>query len=61
MYNTEVKRKCIEMVGLIIKYQAKYVNPKEVSRNFAVPLKSLKRWLLTGPERKRGKLKYVND
>ena len=46
MFSTEVKRKCIEA--------SKIYEIKEVSKMFSVPLKSLKRWIEVGPERKKG-------
>jgi transposase-like protein len=42
----EEKRKLVEL--------AKESNAKEISKKFGVPLKSLKRWLLLGHERKKG-------
>jgi hypothetical protein len=30
-------------------------DPRVVAKKFAVPLKSLKRWLQVGPERRKGK------
>jgi transposase-like protein len=42
----EEKKKLVEL--------AKESNAKEISKKFGVPLKSLKRWLLLGHERKKG-------
>jgi hypothetical protein len=42
----EDKKKLVEM--------AKVSNAKEISKKFGVPIKSLKRWLLLGYERKKG-------
>ena len=46
MMSSEIKRKCIEM--------AKTKNLNIVAATFNVPLKSLKRWLVVGSERKKG-------
>lgn len=44
--SSEEKKNIVEL--------AKETNIKEVSKKFGVPLKSLKRWILYGPERKKG-------
>lgn len=36
--------------------QAKTNKLNKVSKMFSVPLKSLKRWIKVGPERKKGKI-----
>ena len=46
MFSTIVKKKCIEA--------SKIYEIKEVSKMFSVPIKSLKRWIEVGPERKKG-------
>lgn len=53
MYSTEVKRKCIE--------NSKFNDLKTVSQLFAVPLKSLRRWIQIGPERLKGAGRKVRD
>lgn len=53
MYSFEVKRQCIDMV--------KRHDIKEVAAKYAVPLKSLKRWIQIGPERKKGGGRKVRD
>ena len=53
MISPETKRKYVEM--------AKETDAKEVSRNFGIPLKSLKRWLLLGHERKKGGGRKLKD
>ena len=66
MFSSEVKKKCIEAVinksyNKFLKKikkklkQSKCNDLKAVSKMFAVPLKSLKRWIKVGPERKKGK------
>ena len=34
-------------------------NLKDVSKMFSVPLKSLKRWIKVGPERKKGMVHFI--
>ena len=53
MISSETKRKYVEM--------AKETDAKEVSRNFGIPIKSLKRWLLLGHERKKGGGRKLKD
>ena len=53
MYSFEVKRQCIDMV--------KRHDIKEVAAKYPVPLKSLKRWIQIGPERKKGGGRKVRD
>ena len=56
MHSQESKRKFVELVKLIVKFnQSKESGAKEISRSFGIPLKSLKRWILIGTERKKGK------
>ena len=53
MISSETKRSYVEM--------AKETDAKEVSKNFGIPLKSLKRWLLLGHERKKGGGRKLKD
>lgn len=46
MFTPEFKMKCVEL--------CKYHDFKTVSKRCKVPIKSLKRWILIGPERKKG-------
>ena len=43
------------MTSLIKKKQAKLSGASLVAKSFNIPLKSLKRWLRNGAERKKGK------
>lgn len=53
MYSKEVKRQCIE--------KAKLIDVKEVAAKYSVPLKSLKRWIEIGPDRKKGGGRKVKE
>jgi len=53
MISPETKKRYVEM--------AKETDAKEVSRTFGIPLKSLKRWLLLGHERKKGGGRKLKD
>ena len=53
MISPETKRRYVEM--------AKETDAKEVSKNFGIPLKSLKRWLMLGHERKKGGGRKLKD
>ena len=47
MFTTENKKKWVN--------EAKETSPKAVSKKYGIPIKSLKRWLQVGPERKKGR------
>lgn len=53
MYDSKFKKQCCEM--------AKAQNIKTVSLHFKVPIKSLKRWLKVGYERKKGGGRKIKD
>ena len=53
MISPETKRRYVEM--------AKDTDAKEISKNFGIPLKSLKRWLSRGHERKKGGGRKLKD
>lgn len=40
----------------MIKIQARLTDPKTAANLFGVSVKSLKRWMAVGPERKKGKI-----
>jgi len=53
MLSPEAKMKYVEM--------AKETDAREVSKSFGIPLKSLKRWLLLGTDRKKGGGRKLKD
>ena len=60
MFGYELKKNFIEIVKLLInefltnKLQANMSTPALVAKSFNIPIKSLKRWLRCGPQRKKG-------
>ena len=53
MVSSEIKRKYVEM--------AKETGAKEVYKNLGILMKSLKRWLLLGHDRKKGGGRKLKD
>jgi len=46
MFSIDLKKKYVD--------EAYKSSAKEVSQKYKIPLKSLKRWMLVGPDRKKG-------
>lgn len=53
MFPPELKKKCVDL--------AKHTDPKKVSVQCGVPIKSLKRWINIGAERKKGGGRKIKD